>query len=111
MALHHPQNVLSHVLASNKPGCVLAATTLCAFGFDAANTQPLTLAQCVKAQTHMLANGSACCVFDRARFLGEVAFSKVYKWTLTNKANARRVFFLGVGQADLFCNLTDLCFK
>ena len=111
MPLHHPQNVLGHVLAGHKPRRVFTTAALCAFGFDAANAQALALAQGVKTQTHVLANGSACCVFDGARFFGNVAVQEISKGSLTNEANACGVFFLGIGQANFFCDLTDLRFQ
>ena len=70
--LHHPQNVLGHVLAGHKPRRVFTTAALCAFGFNAADAQALALAQGVKTQAHMLANGSACFVFDGAGFFGNV---------------------------------------
>ena len=73
MALHHPQNILGHVFACHKPRCVLTPTALRTFFFDAADSQALTLPQCVKTQTHMLANGPTARVFDGSGFLGDVA--------------------------------------
>ncbi len=49
-----------------------STAALCAFGFNAADAQALALAQGVKTQAHMLANGSACFVFDGAGFFGNV---------------------------------------
>ena len=73
MTLHHPQNIFFHILAGHKPRYVLTPTALRTFFFDAPNPQALTLPQCVKTQTHMLANGAAASVFDGARLFGDVA--------------------------------------
>ena len=50
-----------------------AAFSAGAFGFQPANAQALALAQGVKAQAHMLANGVALVVFDRAGLFADVA--------------------------------------
>ena len=64
MALHHPQNVLSHVLAGHKPRRVFTTTTLRAFGFDTANTQALAFDESQWAvtpgQSAVLYDGEVC---------------------------------------------------
>ena len=71
-----------HIFAGYKPRLVFACATqpagaecfhVCTFGFQAANAQALTLAECVKAQAHMRANLAATLVFDRAGLIGDVA--------------------------------------
>ena len=59
----------------------------------------------------MLANGSARGVLDGAWFFGNIAIQKFAERSFANKANACRVFFLGIGQTNFFRNLTYLCFE
>ena len=72
-----------------------------ALGLDATNTQALALAQGVKAQAHMLADDAAVVALDRAWGFGNVAVEEFAKRPLANKADAGRIFLLGIGQADL----------
>ena len=72
-----------------------------AFGLDAANAQPLALAQRVKAQAHMLAQHAALIAFDQAGCLRNVTVQKLAERPLADKADAGRVFFLRVWQANL----------
>ena len=51
---------------------MLAAAALGAFGLEPADAQALALAQGVKTQTHMLADGAALFVLDGAGFFGDV---------------------------------------
>ena len=88
MALHDVQGVGREVFAGDKPWRVFATATSLSFGFQAANAQPLALAQGVKAQADVLANALAEFVFDRARLVGDVAIQKLTKRTLTYKTDA-----------------------
>ena len=97
MALHHPQGVAGRVLARHKPGRVLAATALGAFGLEAAYAQALALAQGVKAQAHVLAHGAPALVLDGTGLFGDVAVQKITKRALANEADAGGIFFAGVG--------------
>ena len=73
VALHHAQDVFFHLFARDKPRRVLAAAALRAFFFDAANAQPLALAQRVKAQADMLAEFAPALVLNRSGRVGDVA--------------------------------------
>ena len=106
--LHHPERVFFHVLARHKPRRVVAAAALCTFGLEAANAQSLALAQCVKAQAHVLADGLSLVVLDRARLLGDIAVQKVSERPLADEADAGLVLLLCVGQADLKCQAAHL---
>ena len=59
----------------------------------------------------MLANGSARGVLDGAWFFGNIAIQKFAERSFANKANACRVFFLGIGQTNFFRNLSHLRFE
>ena len=86
--LHHPQGVLLQILARDKPGSVLATTSLRPFGLDAADTQSLTLAQGVETQTHVLADGAPLVVLDRTGLAGDIAVQKFTERPLANEADA-----------------------
>jgi hypothetical protein len=73
MTLYDPQRVACHVFASNKPGRVLTTTSLGTLGLEPTDAQALTLTQCVKRQTDVLAYGAALGILDRAGFFGDVA--------------------------------------
>ena len=66
---------------------MFATAFLRATGFQSADAQPLTLPQRVKRQAHMLADGVAFGVFNRAGLFGDVAVQKFSKWALADKAN------------------------
>ena len=73
MALDHPQNIFGHVFARHKPRGVFPAAALCAFFFDAADAQTLTLAQRVKTQAHMFADGATRWIFNRTWLFRNIA--------------------------------------
>ena len=56
----------------------------------------------------MLADGAAAVVLDRTGQLGDVAVEKFTEGPLADEADAGRIFFLGVGQADLVGNAPHL---
>src|SRR5665647_3593229 len=102
MALNHPQGVGLQILAGDKPRLVLAQAALAsglhrlelrAPGFHAANAQPLTLAQRVETQAHMLAQNAALVVPDGAGGLGDIAVQEFTERPLANKADAGGVLF------------------
>src|SRR6056300_261917 len=108
MALYGPQGVGFDVFARNKPRRMVTGTARLPFCFEPPNTQTLALPQRVKAQAHMLSDGSAGVVFDRAGCLGNVAIQKLAEWTFADKANSAGVFFLGIWQTNVLCNLPYL---
>ena len=87
MALHDIQGVGREIFARHKPRRVFAATARLPFGFEAADTKPLALPQCVEAQAYVLANTVAEFVFDGAGNVRDVAVQKLAKWTFANKTN------------------------
>ena len=72
--------------------------------------QALALAQGVERQSDVVADFTALFVDDGAGLVGDTAVEKISEWPLVNKANARRGFFLGVGQADIFGNAAHFGF-
>ena len=89
---------------------MFATAFLRATGFQSADAQPLTLPQRVKRQAHMLADGVAFGVFNRAGLFGDVAIQKFSKRTLADKANPGRILFSRIRQADLVGNTAHLGF-
>ena len=101
MAGHHHQGIAVQVLAGDEPGQVFATAARRTLVLHAANAQSLALAQGVEAQAHMLAELAAAVVDDGAGRVAQVAVEELAERALANEADAGRVLFLCIRQADL----------
>src|SRR6185369_15831340 len=88
------------VLGGDEPGCVLAAAARAARRLDAADADPLALAERVERETDVAADGAPALVLDRSRRVGEVARQELAERPLADEADAGRVLLLRVRQAD-----------
>ena len=95
------EDIAREVLARDEPGCVLAADAHAAVVLEAADADPLALAQRVERQADVLADGPAAIVLDRPGRADEVAIEELAERPLADEADAGRVLLSCVRQADL----------
>ena len=103
MALSNNQNVVFDVFVHHIPRF---------FGtfFGATDTQTFTLTESVIHQPLVLTNFIAIDGNDFARLRREITAQELAEFTLADKADTGRVFFLRGDQTEIFSNLTHLRF-
>src|SRR6185312_7371842 len=99
--LHHVQGVAGHVLARGEPGRVTMATGRGAARLETADADALALSDRVEAQAHVFAERAAAVVANRPGRVREVTVEELAKRPLADEADAGRILFLRVRQADL----------
>ena len=80
ISLGDQQHIVRQIFVHHIPWCFWVIG-------KAADAQALALAQGVKTQAHMLANGSACFVFDGAGFFGNITIQKIVEAMPKQKVN------------------------
>src|SRR5262245_30999600 len=108
VSLYRLQHVALEVLARHVPRGVLVTAAGVAGRLEAADAQPLALAERVEAQPDVAADDAAAVVFDCTRRVTEVAIEKLAKRPLANEADAGGVLLLRVRQPNLGGDLAYL---
>src|SRR5205085_12169019 len=102
------QHVSREVLARDEPRRVLAAGAHTAGVLEAADADPLALAERVERKADVAADRPAAIVLDRPGCVGEIAAEELAERPFADEADPGRVLLLRVGQADLAGDAPDL---
>src|ERR1700738_3655407 len=101
VALHDVKRIRGHVLAGDEPG-------LAAARFAAPQADSLALAERVEREPDMFADDGAIGRLHRAGARRQITVEELAKRPLADKADARRILLLRIGQPDLLGDGTYL---